>query len=252
MSELRELVQGRVHTVWARKDQLDAVGAHPDDTAKALADLERAEARGFLYCEAVFVDGSYDGLHEKAHPTSGSLNWGRGQDVVGRNYFRNGKLERDPEWQPDPPEAAWEAFGFRCEVRSNRIGYNCGYVGLPAGHPWFGKSYDACLLGDDCPTVAERAADPDGYHSCYNHSPDARVEVHGGLTFAQAGERDGLWWFGFDCAHSGDAPDPEYAREQERKYGLQMHHRDEHYWTVDEVRAETERLAEQLAQVGKS
>jgi hypothetical protein len=77
--------------------------------------------------------------------------------------------------------------GFEWEVTSNRMGYRCGYVRIPAGHPWHGKDYD----------------DVEPY-------PD----VHGGLTFARPdadcgkGGEDSAWWLGFDAAHAGDAPDP--------------------------------------------
>ncbi len=79
-------------------------------------------------------------------------------------------------------------LGFEWEVTSNRMGYRCGYVRIPAGHPWHGKDYD----------------DVEPY-------PD----VHGGLTFAQPdtdcgkGGEDNAWWLGYDAAHYMDAPDPE-------------------------------------------
>jgi hypothetical protein len=81
--------------------------------------------------------------------------------------------------------------GFEWEVVRNRIGYRCGYVRVPAGHPWYGQGYDDV-----------RTADGDW--------PD----VHGGLTFAEPdtdcgkGGDDSAWWLGFDCGHAGDAPDP--------------------------------------------
>src|SRR6266481_10122967 len=76
--------------------------------------------------------------------------------------------------------------GFEFEVTHNRMGFRCGYVRLPAGHPWHGKGYD-----------------------------EIGPEVHGGLTFADhdvdcgKGGDDSAWWIGFDCAHYMDAPDPE-------------------------------------------
>ncbi len=69
---------------------------------KALKEIERAEANGFNYCEAVFepsgLDGifvklSYSDLIEKAHPTDGSLNWGRCQNITKRFKFKDGKLK---------------------------------------------------------------------------------------------------------------------------------------------------------------
>ena len=78
-----------------------------------------------------------------------------------------------------------EHKGFKWEIVSNRMGFRCGYVRVLPGHPWFGKSYN-----------------------------DIDADVHGGLTFTEHGsdckDHQGKdeWWVGFDCAHSGDAPDP--------------------------------------------
>jgi hypothetical protein len=82
--------------------------------------------------------------------------------------------------------------GYEWEVTGNRIGFRCGYVRVPAGHPWHGKGWNDVRTADD-------------------DYPD----VHGGLTFAAPdtdcgkGGEDNAWWLGFDCAHGGDAPDPE-------------------------------------------
>jgi hypothetical protein len=42
-------------------------------------------------------------------------------------------------------------------------------------------------------------------------SPAIYFDVHGGITYANGGdypvESDGLWWFGYDCAHWDDAKD---------------------------------------------
>jgi hypothetical protein len=69
-------------------------------------------------------------------------------------------------------------------IRHPGLGHLCGYVGISQEHPLHGKSYDA----------AYGAIDPD---------------VHGGLTYdgegrVDSGEDPALWYFGFDCAHSGD------------------------------------------------
>ena len=93
---------------------------------------------------------------------------------------------------PDFPLAKGVQEWFEWEVTGNGIGYRCGYVRIPPGHPWHGKNYDDM-----------RTVDGDW--------PD----VHGGLTFAGPdtdcgkGGEDNAWWLGFDCAHAGDAPDPE-------------------------------------------
>lgn len=70
---------------------------------KAIDEIEKAEINGFLHCLAVFRltsagfmisdnRASYSDLLERAHPTDGSLNWGRFQNVSGRNKFIGGKL----------------------------------------------------------------------------------------------------------------------------------------------------------------
>lgn len=70
---------------------------------KALAEIEAAEKNGFMHCLAVFnltqaspmldqCRAEYSDLCEKAHPTNGSLNWGRFQNVTRRHRFVDGKL----------------------------------------------------------------------------------------------------------------------------------------------------------------
>jgi hypothetical protein len=137
-------------------------------------------------------------------------------------------------------EKEWEHAGLLCAVVLAREGaHRCGYVRVPPTHPFYKKDYDA---------------------------PD--VEVHGGLTFADietcTDHADGLgWWFGFDCAHSGDASydptmTPEDCESEEGRTRMQIEqtfrrdygfHRGEHYWTHNEVVQETEQLAEQLAKL---
>jgi len=156
-------------------------------------------------------------------------------------------------------EREWEHAGLKCAVvQAREAGNRCGYVRVPPGHHLHGKDYDA---------------------------PD--VDVHGGLTFASlepCEHEDGTgWWFGFDCAHAGDAyhdPAPQMDQLSEdgrrrvevfRKIHMDVllsmypqlpgeadgdyvsrlsqydHHRFDHFWTQAEVEKETERLAEQLA-----
>jgi len=50
-----------------------------------------------------------------------------------------------------------------------------GYVSLPIGHPWYGKTYTSIQ----------------------------EVDVHYGLTYSE--EEDGRWVVGFDTAHTDDA-----------------------------------------------
>jgi hypothetical protein len=87
--------------------------------------------------------------------------------------------------RPDDVLATGEYLGYEWSIIHNRMGYRCGYVRVPIGHPWHGQEmYDV-----DC-------------------------DCHGGVSFSQADQpcdkagEDNAWWVGFDCAHSGDAPDP--------------------------------------------
>src|SRR5438105_1938510 len=145
--------------------------------------------------------------------------------------------------RPYKVEREWKAFGLSCAVVQNReAGNRCGYVRVPPGHPAWGKHYD-----------------------------DVDVDVHGGLTFARPEpcmeHEDGQgYWLGFDYAHCYDAmydPNmtPEDCETEEGRKCLEIHRRfhpghvigsglGEHWWTEEEVVAETEHLAEQLAALG--
>lgn len=127
--------------------------------------------------------------------------------------------------RPDALLAKGVHLGFEWEVTSNRIGYRCGYVRIPAGHPWHGLGYD-----------------------------DVDAEVHGGLTFAEPdtecgkGGDDNAWWLGFDCAHYDDAPDPELPGYEGYENFLGMLGSFGTVKTTGYVTAECQRLAEQAAE----
>ena len=121
-------------------------------------------------------------------------------------------------------EAVWTdaATGYRCLVVSHP--WFCGYVQVPEDHPWHGTGYSGALCGDH-----------EG-QSCWEHTPEAIIGVHGGLTFSGVPwEQEGGHWFGFDCAHCDDYV--EYAS------GISSAG---HVWTLDEVQAECAMLAAQL------
>jgi hypothetical protein len=148
----------------------------------------------------------------------------------------------DGPWQSEPDRLDFEHVGLPCLLHRGPGGHWCGYAAVPTGHPLHGKGY-----GDD----------------------GVDVDVHGGLTYASAcagaichtpkpGEPDDVWWFGFDCAHSGDYspkhgnygvgtgyPWPDKPYDHERAMAA-VDWRVEKYRDVAYVRAETERLAEQL------
>jgi hypothetical protein len=130
-------------------------------------------------------------------------------------------------WQTEPDRLEWKHAGLPCLiVRVEHHGALCGYAAVPPGHPLHGQ---------------EMGEPP--------------VDVHGGLTYAAKcagdichvpapGEPDDVWWFGFDCAHSGDQTPGSDASLSFRAY----RGRADEYRTIEYVKAEVERLAEQLAE----
>lgn len=81
--------------------------------------------------------------------------------------------------------------GYKYSVCMMDLGHRCGYVGVPKGHPLYGKNY-----GDD-----------DAYF----------IDCHGGLTYSTSNvgssypikEENELWWFGWDYGHYMDGKDYE-------------------------------------------
>jgi hypothetical protein len=77
-----------------------------DELRKALAEVEKAEAAGFIASQAVFNlemknsvwgDGTFSDVCEKAHPTNGALNWGRDNFLVKSGArFVDGKIVMPP------------------------------------------------------------------------------------------------------------------------------------------------------------
>ena len=145
-------------------------------------------------------------------------------------------------WDDEPDRLHWVDPGTNldCLAVRNRMGGWCGYVGLPSGHRFHGKTFSAVAVEMD-------------------------VSVHGGLTYSaecqpdgpichtpEPGQPDGLWWLGFDCGHAMDHQ-PGLAATL-RRLDAQFHHdyadvieAREVYKTLDYVIDETTGLAEQLA-----
>ncbi len=135
-------------------------------------------------------------------------------------------------WDTEPTSETWtdKATGYSLHIqRHDSMGHLCGYVGIPAGHPWYGKSDEHILMAD-------------------NDYP----EVHGGLTYSSShkpgdprGSKSSLWWLGFDCAHCGDLS-PAMLKYSDRLV------RDETYKDWAYVKAECESLARQALQTARS
>jgi hypothetical protein len=163
-------------------------------------------------------------------------------------------------WKHELDHVVFEHAGVPCILHRGGGGNWCGYAAVPPGHPYHGLHYD---------TVYEKECElgvPD----------DLRVNVHGGLTYAEAcgghichvpkpGEPDNVWWFGFDFGHAYDVS-PWISHRGAEAEGFEffkmanalntafnesrMKGRGEHYWTQEEAAQETMRLAETLAAIG--
>jgi hypothetical protein len=120
-------------------------------------------------------------------------------------------------------EKAWVTqAGLPAKVLIMPMGHRCGYVGVDA-KTFEGKGYD-----------------------------DINVDVHGGLTYART-EEDGLLWYGYDCAHLGDARDVNLMdaehKEIYEKYHLDFNDAGDTVKSLDYCINECENLATQLKQL---
>ena len=149
--------------------------------------------------------------------------------------------------------------GLRAAVIMTDLGHRCGYVGVPASHPFFGIAYNeqTALIKLDPERSTEKMGAVQIFLAAGKNledlnSPEYVFEVHGGLTYSGNGgeKRKGtypvesdLWWFGYDCGHAGDLPAP-----GSRMSTYYDQHEGEHR-TLDYCINECESLATQLANV---
>jgi hypothetical protein len=133
-------------------------------------------------------------------------------------------------WQDEPDRLEWNYKGFDCLLNRNMSvsGSWCGYTALPPGHRYHAVFYD-----------------------------ELDIDVHGGLTFSglsqgeirhksKEGGPDDAWWLGFDCSHAFDYS-PLLAAIMNEIIGKPPECLvGGHYWTMAEVKAEVERLVDQL------
>lgn len=155
----------------------------------------------------------------------------------------------DGPWTSEPDELRFtdEATGYACHIaRVGHSGHLCGYVRIPAGHPLHGVGY-----GDPAPSgLAEHVervrSGPTGKRGaidmlCFALGDGAMsagllFNVHGGITYSE--QEDDGYWYGFDCAHSGDlCPASRYAFD----FGGPSEYRD-----IEYVKGECASLAAQL------
>ncbi|AMN41092.1 hypothetical protein [Rhodoplanes sp. Z2-YC6860] len=88
-----------------------------------------------------------------------------------RNVIDKTDWKRGP-WNDEPDKIQWQdaETGLACLIVRGPVGALCGYVGVPAGHPFHGLDYGSCPQscgGDYC-----------------DHRPESSLDAHGGITFA--------------------------------------------------------------------
>lgn len=125
--------------------------------------------------------------------------------------FRVQKYFEIGPWVFEPDAEHWIDLdtGYACAIiRHPKLGHLLGYVGLPKGHTLYDKSTEQL---------------------------DLFVSVHGGVSYANDGEDNDLYWIGFDCGHAGDD-----------QPGYSLFSPNDVYRTISYVRKEVTSLAKQL------
>lgn len=152
--------------------------------------------------------------------------------------------------------------GLRAVVMLTEMGHRCGYVGIPKEHPLCGVEYNerTPALKPNMTRSTEKMGPIQLLAAaCKEHdelnTPEYVFEVHGGITFSGNGRGEypvpsELWWYGYDCAHAGDLPEPD--SHMGRIYAeMQFAERDGVIRTLDFCVAECESLASQLSEVAQ-
>lgn len=116
---------------------------------------------------------------------------------------------------------------YKYIVTFNDMGHRCGYVAVKPSHPLFGIHYNQDIKSPEL--LQEIKSSTIGKKGiidifCWDGEKTMLIlliNVHGGLTYSKLGYKtnyptiqfDKVWWFGFDCAHLGDAKDNEKLKK---------------------------------------
>jgi hypothetical protein len=162
-------------------------------------------------------------------------------------------------------ETEFEHEGLKCVVLMTGMGHRCGYVGIPKEHPLHGVDYfdtANCLtkenMKDDTEIekvgLGQMLAAMSGKYNEECISPEMYFNVHGGITYAGGGNypvenENGLWFFGYDCAHCDDAPDLTEIESQSSREIQMSFPRHGTIRSLDYCMSECRSLAEQLSKV---
>jgi len=171
------------------------------------------------------------------------------------------------EWETEPDQEEFVHAELPCLILRGPMKFLCGYVGVPPSHPMYQKEYndiDVVVHGGLTfshlggfreiyrkPTVSP-PVDPPDYPMGSPEMIDWLNQSARYLRDTVTVERlepdpedrwpEGFWWVGFDCAHSED-----YVPGQDDALGHPHKQYKGIYRNWAWVKAETQRLAEQLA-----
>lgn len=188
-------------------------------------------------------------------------------------------------WQNEPDKVQWldKATGLPCLiVRQPMSGHFCGYVGVPKGHPAFGKDdtdvsvhggqnfsskcqphdrkqfekWRAMMLNQKKDLAKYPRGDAAWYWRTYGHLFDdfeawQKHQIASTVCHTVSPDEDDcVWWLGFDCAHSGDVTPGLNAmlRDLPRMPKLSFRRHDT-YKTITYVRKQVRELARQLKEM---
>ena len=160
---------------------------------------------------------------------------------------------------------------YKCVVILTTMGHRCGYVAVNEDHPLYEVDYTQDI-GSPLLLEQVKSSPVDEINLINAFCWDGKTSqvsmlcnVHGGVTYSggtktyPTNQIDPVWWFGFDCAHLGDAkdfkalkkilPHTKYNHRVECAYGFLSEEsviRDSDY-----VERECRNLANQLEQIAK-
>lgn len=176
-------------------------------------------------------------------------------------------------WRAEPDSADWESSGYQCFIRRGGLHSWCGYVAVPADHPWNGLDRDHRVtpihyrldpMAGPMDVFVEMLDRAKAWQESMKLLPiSLALHAHGSVTWS--GPVSGLgsstrpdwipiehltneWCFGFDCNHYLDVfPEiyEEYARRRDAR-GLDALFSNSVYRNQDYVMGVASRLAAQL------
>jgi len=176
-------------------------------------------------------------------------------------------------------EKIWEHKSNVCVVIMTDIGHRCGYVGINPDHPLYGEEYHS--TPESIQNLKEKLVNsPVGKRGVMDlltvdFEKGVRIgdlfDVHGSLTYSGGSpiypitvwvelrwpSRSSAtfyfnpWWFGYDCAHSGDGKDLSVISESLREIHLRFPILGEILRSLDYCISECESLSGQLEELNE-